>query len=263
MQVRRVPAATGWQWVMEGFTVFGRNPGAILGAAVLMIFALLVSSMPPLIGSLLPLVIWPALGYGFAQVSRKVLDGQKPAPLTLFTGLRPKAKTVFQGMLAIGSVNAAATALALLATLPIDGGALLEQLSPRAAADQAEPGIATAYAGLVFLALYCPLQLALWYSPLFVGMDGVPPARAFFYSVVAVWRNKFAFCVYFGGWLLVAIGLSILARLVALVLPSAIAGFVLAPGLLVAMVALYSGSFWATYRDTVEKDGYPSRPAAT
>ncbi len=257
MQVRRVPAAQGWQWVMEGFTVFGRNPGAILGSAVLMIFALLVTSMPPLIGSLLPLVVWPALGYGFAQVSRQVLDGQKPPSLTLFAGLQPKSKTIFRGMLAIGSVNAAATALALLATLLIDGGVLLEQLSPRAATNQPEPGVATAYAGLVFLALYCPLQLALWYSPLFVGLDGVPPTRAFFYSVVAVWRNKFAFCVYFAGWLLVAIGLSIAARLVALVLPATIAGFVLAPGVLVTMVALYASSFWATYRDTVEKDGRP------
>ena len=252
MQVKRVPAGAGWQWVMEGFTVLRRGPGAILGSSVLMIFALVVSSMPPVIGSLLPLVIWPALGFGFVQVTRRVLDGQRPPPLLLFSGLNPKSKTVFQRMLVVGSVNAGATALALLATLPIDGGALLGQLSPRAA-PLAQTDASMAYAGLVFIALYSPLQLALWYAPLFVGLDGVPPLRAFFYSAVAVWRNRFAFVTYFVGWLLVAISLSIIAPLIAMVLPASIAGFVLAPALLVLMIALYSSSFWATYRETVDK----------
>lgn len=255
MQVRRVPAATGWKWVMEGFTVFGRSPGAILGSAVLMVFALLASSMLPLVGALIPLVIWPALSFGFVQVTRKVLDGQKPPPFTLFCGLQPKAKTLFQGMLAIGSVNAAITALALLLTLPIDGGTLFERMSIGGAARSDAPDVAVAYAGIVFLAIYGPLQLALWYAPLFVGLDGAPATKALFYSFVAVWRNKFAFAVYFIGWFMVATGLILVAPLVISVLPASIAGFVVVPGLMVTMIALYSSSFWATYRDTVEKVG--------
>jgi hypothetical protein len=262
MQVKRVAASSGWRWVVEGFTVFSRSPGPLFATGMLVVLTLLVSSVPPIVGVVLPLLISPALGYGFAMAARKVLDGGRPSPLMLYQGLRPATPALLKAMLSIGMINAGATALALMVTIPIDGGQWLALLSGTSApaADPAavpgavpdgEPGAASAYAALLFMALYSPIQLALWYAPLFAALHKAPPLRALFFSAVTVWRNKGAFAVYFIGWLMVAVGLSMLMRIVAGLLPAGLGTFVLAPGILLLLVALY-GSFWATYRDTVD-----------
>lgn len=259
MQVKRVSASAGWRWVIEGFTVLSRSPGPLLASGLLVIVSLLVSSVPPVVGIVLPLLISPALGYGFAMAARKVLAGGRPSPLMLYQGLRPRNRELLKAMIAIGAINAGSTTLALVATIPIDGGRWLGLLTGTGAG-RAEPDVTSAYAALIFMALYSPIQLSLWYAPLFAAFHKTPPLRALFFSIVAVWRNKAAFAVYFVGWLLVAVGLSMLMRLIAALLPAAFGTFVLAPGILLLLAALYA-SFWATYRDTVDPIGTEPSPA--
>src|SRR5690606_9020903 len=102
-----------------------------------------------------------------------------------------------------------------------------------------------------FLALYAPLQLALWYAPLFAGLHRTPPIKSLFFSVVAVWRNKGAFLIYFASWFVVAIGLAVLIQILAALLPAGLRTLVLAPAFLLMMAALYC-SFWPSYRDVVD-----------
>jgi hypothetical protein len=70
MQVRRVPALAGWRWVTEGFAILAASPMPLIAAGILMLFTLVLLSVPPVIGAFLPLVLSPALSFGYLQARR-------------------------------------------------------------------------------------------------------------------------------------------------------------------------------------------------
>lgn len=254
MQVNKVPAATGWRWVVEGFTALTRSPGVMLATGALLLFTLLMSAaLPvPVLAPVIPLLLTPALGFGFVQVTREVLAGRRPSPFVLFSGLGPKAGGIRREMLILGVVNATATLVAILLTRLVDGGRWADLLSgERAMGANAEIGVETIEAAMLFFVFYAPFQAAFWFAPLFVGLHRTPGLRSVFFSTVSVWRNKGALFVYFAGWFAVALGWSLVVRLFTQLMTPATASLVMIPGLLVLMVALY-GSFWATFRDIVD-----------
>ena len=61
----------------------------LMAAGILMLFTLLVLSAPPILGAFLPLVLSPALSFGYLQAIRRAQEGSRPRPWTLFSGLRP------------------------------------------------------------------------------------------------------------------------------------------------------------------------------
>ena len=252
MQVRRVPALAGWRWVTEGFAILAASPMPLMASGILMLFTLLVLSAPPVLGAFLPLVLSPALSFGYLQAIRRAQEGKPAAAWTLFSGLRPSAGATMRSLLIIGVINASATAGALMATAAIDDGQWLRLLTSaqEQSTPQAVPGD-TVYAALIFMVLYAPLQVALWYAPLFAGLHRTPPLKALVFSAVAVWRNKAAFFMYFAGWFAVAVGLSVLIQILVSVVPSGLSALVLAPAFLLLLAALYC-SFWPTYRDTID-----------
>jgi len=252
MQVRRVPALAGWRWVTEGFAILAASPMPLIASGILMIFTLLALSFPPVLGQFLPLVLSPALSFGYLQAIRRAQEGKPPAPWTVFSGIRPQKGSPMRSLLMIGLVNATATALAILATAPVDGGQWLRMLTS-AQPDAAPQATAadTVYAAMVFLVLYAPLQLALWYAPLFAGLHRTPPLKSLFFSIIAVWRNKGAFLTYFASWFVVAIGLAVLIQVLAALLPAGLRTLILAPAFLLMMAALYC-SFWPSYRDAID-----------
>jgi hypothetical protein len=252
MQVRRVPALAGWRWVTEGFAILAASPMPLIASGILMLFTLLVLSAPPVLGTFLPLVLSPALSFGYLQAIRRAQEGKAAAPWTLFSGLRPQAGATMRSLLIIGVINAAATALALMVTAAVDDGQWLRMLT--SAQEQTSPVAApadTIYAALIFIVLYAPLQVALWYAPLFAGLHRTPPVKALVFSAFAVWRNKGAFLMYFAGWFAVAVGLSVLIQVLVALVPADYSALILAPAFLLLMAALYC-SFWPTYRDTIE-----------
>lgn len=252
MQVRRVPALTGWRWVTEGFAILAASPMPLIAAGILMLFTLLLLSMPPVVGAFLPLILAPALSFGYLQTIRRAQEGKAPAPWTLFSGLRRQSGGIMRSLLMIGVINAVATALALLITTAVDQGQWLRLLT---SAQEQTPVQAAptdiVYAALTFLVLYAPLQVALWYAPLFAGLHRTSPIKSLVFSAVAVWRNKGAFVMYFAGWFAVAIGLSILIQVLVAVVPAGYGNMVLAPAFVLLLAALYC-SFWPTYRDTID-----------
>jgi len=252
MQVRRVPALAGWRWVKEGFSILAASPMPLIAAGILMLFTLLVLSAPPVVGAFLPLVLSPALSFGYLQAIRRAQEGKPPMPWTLFSGLRPQSGAIMRSLLLIGVINAAATAFALLATTAIDQGQWLRLLTGAQSGEAVDAAATdTVYAALIFMVLYTPLQVALWYAPLFAGLHRTPPIKALIFSAIAVWRNKGAFMMYFTGWFAVAIGLSMAIQILLALVPAGFGTLVLAPAFLLLMAALYC-SFWPTYRDTID-----------
>lgn len=261
MQVMRVAPRTGWRWVGEGFGLLRRHPLALLGLTVLFLFTIVLPTAIPVLGGFAPLVLTPALSVGFMQAVRTAEGGRMPSPWTLYDGLRAQGGRGAKPLLMLGAINCLLTVTVLAISMLADGGTLFRIATGAIQAD--DPALSEtslAFAAVVFLLLYTPVQMAMWYAPVFVAWHRLHPVRALFYSLVGVWRNKAVFVVYMLSWFAVAIALSIVLQLVKPLLPQGLLTLLLSPLSLVMLAALYC-SFWPSYRDVV-RDG-PELPGAT
>ena len=150
-------------------------------------------------------------------------------------------------------INAASTLLALGLASLADGGTLLRIATGQVVSD--DPSLqdsSLVFASLIFLLAYTPMQMALWFAPLFCAWHEQPPLKAMFFSLAAVMRNRWAFLQYALGWFAVALVASLAIQLLKMLLGSSplLMSLVLSPTSLVVLTALYC-SFWATYRDVV------------
>ena len=253
MQVNRAPASAGWQWVVQGFRLLRRRPLPLVGLMVLFFFSIAVPTILPVIGQFASLALMPALSLGFVQAVRAVDAGRIPTPWSLYDGLRARGGRGAVPLLQLGAANCVLTVGALAASTLADGGALFRFFNGALPAD--DPALADtsfAFAALVFMTLYVPVQMAMWYSPMFVAWHGVPPGKALFYSWISVWRNRAAFVVYGLGWLGVAAAMSIGLRLVGTLVPAPVLPLLLSMMSLVLLAAVYC-SFWPTWRDVVRE----------
>jgi len=251
MQVRRAPASQGWKWVTGGFALLRRHPLALLGITVLFLFTIIVPTVLPVIGGFAPLLLTPALSVGYMQAVRTAESGRMPVPWTLYDGLRSKSGRGAGPLLVLGLINCVTTVVVLAITMVADGGTLFRLATGSIAGD--DPALSEGslvYAAIVFLMLYTPVQMAMWYAPVFVAWHGLHPVRAMFYSLIGVWRNKAAFAVYMLAWFGVAVAVSIALQLLQAVLPAGVMTLLLSPLSLIMLAALYC-SFWPSYRDVV------------
>jgi hypothetical protein len=257
MQISRLPALTGWRWVIEGFRILGRQPVALLSITFINLMLMGLSLVVPLVGSMGPLLLTPAFMVGMMRAARMADAGQNPSPLVLFSGFKEQQGRAWRPLLILGVINAVTTMIALSAATMAGGELLVEMATGRIS--PADPRAADAplgWAALVFLVIYLPVQLATWYAPMFIAWDGIPLTKAMFFSIAAILRNKAAFLIYAGGWFLVAlVGMLVLRIVQGLIGGSPmLMTLVLYPVWLGGLAAVYC-SFWATYRDAVDHTG--------
>jgi len=260
MQVSHASAAHGWKWVTEGFGLLRRHPLALLGLTVLFLFTIIIPTIVPVIGGFAPLLLTPALSVGYMQAVRTAEGGRMPTPWMLYDGLRAQGGRGARPLLLLGLINCIMTVAVLAVTMLADGGTLFRIAT--GAIDGNDPALSESglvFAAIVFLLLYTPVQMAMWYAPVFVAWHRLHPVKALFYSLFGVWRNKGAFLLYMLGWFGVAVALSVAVQIVKLVLPGGLMPLLLSPLSLVMLAALYC-SFWPTYRDVV-RDGPDFGPA--
>lgn len=257
MQIHSLRAGHGWRWVRDGFVLLGRQPVGLLAITFLNLMLLSLSVIVPIIGMIAPLLLTPALMVGLMHAVRSAEAGRMPAPSLLFAGFRDAGGNAWKPLLVLGGFNAAATLAALALAAMADGGTLM-----RLATGQPDDGTADMtgaadesalfQAAIVFVLAYTPVQMAMWYAPLFTAWHGVPPMKALFFSFFAVWRNKGAFLVFGASWFAVAFAASLGVRVLNAMLgpDSMLLSVLLSPLSLVLITVVYC-SFWASYRDAV------------
>ncbi len=253
MQIKPLRAAAGWRWVGDGFRLLRRQPIALLAIVFLNLMLLSLSVLIPLVGTVAPLVLTPALMVGLMHAVRAVDAGRMPSPGLLFAGFRDAGGTAWRPLLVLGAFNAAATLVALGLAALADGGALMKLATGQTPADDPAANEASLlYAALVFVLVYTPVQMALWYAPLLTAWHRVPPLKALFFSFVAVLRNKAAFAVYALAWFALAFVASLGIRMLDAAFSNSpvLLSMLLSPLSLLLITAVYC-SFWVTYRDAV------------
>jgi uncharacterized membrane protein len=229
---RKLAAIQGFQWVVDGFRLYRRNPLLLTAAFGLMFGALMALNLIPGVGGALSELASPLMVAGFMAAYR-ALDSGKELEMPHFLA---GAKGPLLPLLTLGAVQ-------LLGTLAIGQIMLGMGFDPEAIMKTAQSGKASpaelqamlnqalpaVFTGMV---LFTPLLMATWFAPALILFGGARPATALAVSLKAVAKNWAALAL--NG---LALGLLLfVAALVPLLL-----------GLLVAMPVLF-GSLYASYQ---------------
>jgi len=240
-------------WIGEGLRLVRHSFGPLSLLTLAYLFALMLLTLIPIIGPAAPLVVVQVLSVGFMEAVRMADRGQAPPLSTLFAGFRRYGSIVRNRLIGLGLINAAATLLSLAVAALVDDGSLIRLATGSIeAADITSLDQQLFWASLIFVALYMPAQMALWFAPIFAAWHRLGIAQSLFYSFFTVWRNRAAFLMFMLGWFAMAFIASLLVQAIKWLAPETplILSIVLTPLSLILMAALYA-SYWPSYRDSV------------
>ena len=85
--MEKLPAATGWQWIKHGFSLFRKQPAELSTLFLSYMFLMMIVTIIPLLGQLLPLVLMPVFSMAFMQACVQVEKGPARLPEPAADGL--------------------------------------------------------------------------------------------------------------------------------------------------------------------------------
>ena len=254
MKLVIVPAREGAIWVKEGLRIFFRQPLAFTGLFLIFVAVISILSAIPWIGNILGLTLMPAITLGFFVASRQAAQGHFPMPTVLLSAFRSGPQHA-RSMAVLGAMYAGAVLLALAVSASADGGTFARMYLLGGDIDTTTlQSPEFQLAALLALGIYVPASMMFWHAPALVQWHAVSPMKSVFFSLIACWRNIWAFSVYSAVWFGVFMAAATLVALVGMVLGSEEAvNIALFPTLLVTAAAFFSSmllSFEACFETT-------------
>ncbi len=231
LQVRQLPPAAGWDWIVRGFALFRKSPlNWILVCTTLMAIGI-VLSMVPYLGVLVFYLLSPVFLAGVMLGAEALDQGRPLLPAYLLEGFRrgTSALVTVGGVYLVGQV-------VIDGVVQVMGGAALQEFvqavqgSEGGAVPPMPRGLMIAL--LTAAALSVPLVMAVWFAPLLVVFAGMLPFASMKLSFGACLANILPLTVY--ATILMALGF------VALI-PAALG--------LVILVPVVFASIYVSYRD--------------
>lgn len=257
MQAVSLPAAAGLQWIVQGWTLFKRQPMALFSWAMFVTLVLIFATLTAPIGPLLFIVLMPAITLITLSITRHVAKGTKLLFTMWFEPLKPQG--LFKKLLVLGLLYVGiCLSVGFLVFLPF-ASELGQAMQTLVDTEDMTPLIdALQTPMLLFAAFYFILAALFWYSPVLIGWHATSVGKSLFFSAVACWRNKWAFLVYGAAWAAIflfadlAIGL-----LVSLGIPLDVAAALQLPLNVVIGSVLYA-SFYPTFVMVFEAEKSPA-----
>lgn len=196
ISIRTVPAGRGWQWIVQAFALFRKNPLIWLVLNLVLVAIGWVLGQVPVAGSYALYFLAPIFLAGIMTACRDLEAGGDIEIGHLFRGFRQNTRQ----LATIGAVHLGGQLLISALMLAIGGPEFQaiaqggQMQDPAAVSPEARGRILLAL--VVSLSLYMPLALAVWFSPGLVTLDGQQGFRAIVFSVIAGLRNILPFLVY-------------------------------------------------------------------
>jgi uncharacterized membrane protein len=232
MEVRKVNAGNGWNWISGGFAIFKQSP--VIWIALFFIYVLIgmALSIIPVAGPIVFNVLAPVFMAGFMMGCRALEMGEEIEINHLFAGFKQNTSQ----LITVGGIYLAALIVIVGVVFLASGAAPLS--NPMMAEDLMSGKHATA-AGegmflplLIVVAAMVPLFMAYWFAPTLVLFHDMKALDAMKLSFVACLRNIIPFFVY---------------SLISMVL-MVLAAIPLGLGLLV-MIPTMTASLYVSYKD--------------
>ena len=229
---RSVAAGRGWDWIVEAFALFRKQPGIWILTAVVLGVLFIVISMIPVLGSLANALLFPIFGAGLMLGSRALDQGATLEFAHLFAGFKQKTGD----LVLVGVFNLVGWMVITFAVAAAIGGGVFMGMM-RGGIEGAGVSIASLLIALLLAAgLSVPLYMATWFAPALIVLHDLAPGAALKASFFACLRNWVPFLVY--GVLLLLLGL--LAAI-----PAGLGYLVLVPVLVASVYTAYRDIFCA------------------
>ena len=189
-----VPAAQGWTWIAEGWTLFKAAPGLWIGMIVVLILMLFAAALVPFVGTVAQTLLMPVFMGGLALGCRAIDDGSGLEFNHLFAGFKER----FGTLIAVGALYLAGFIAILVVVMLIFGAGMAALFFGGEQPDMAQAGAAVGVllAVLVAVALSIPLVMAVWFAAPLVVFHGLGAVEAMKASFTGCLRNIVPFLVY-------------------------------------------------------------------
>lgn len=239
MDIHTATAGRGWEWIVEGFRIFRKQPLTWITLVVVMVVIWFASLLIPLFGPLAINLVSPVFFAGLMLACRTTDEDGEPEFSQLFAAFKTHASP----LITIGGIYLVGNIIAVGIVFAVAGGTALPTLMGKTAMDP--EAVLVAARGLLLgmvvgMAVFIPILMAVWFAPLLVVFHNKPPIEAMKMSYTACWRNTLPLLVY---------GVAVLLLFI-------IASIPLMLGLIVLLPVL-ACSIYASYKDI-----FPSEPAA-
>jgi len=245
--MNRIPAKTGWEWIHTGFTIFKKRPFFLVNLLFLYMMAVILVSMVPVIGQMLPVFTIAIFSFLFMNATLRV-DCDEPLTLRgLFSVL--DRLTFFRLFALSGCYIVFGLVIAGISTV-LDDGALFALIMAREGVPQLSDAQMTlaGYMVLVIMVLAIPFFMLTWFATPLIGWRQMGVPKAMFYSFFTVAQNWRPFIVYAFGFLVVGFIIpSIVGGIVGPMLGGIVGSFVIYIISVTVTTVLYC-SFYPTYR---------------
>lgn len=193
---RATPAGAGWEWIVQGWSLFTKAPLMWILAIVVVFVAAIVVSLVPIVGSIVFQLLQAVIAGGFVAACRSLERGGDFDIEHLFAGFSKR----FVPLLIVGVLLLVGWIAIFLVLAAFVGFSIIAALftgDPNAVVAAAAASALMILLGvLVMLALMVPLMAAYWFAPALVMMHDMAPVAAMKASFFACLRNFVPFLVY-------------------------------------------------------------------
>ncbi|NLY34663.1 BPSS1780 family membrane protein [Advenella faeciporci] len=257
MQAAKLPFSAGLQWVQAAFSLFKKQPMALLAITFIINFISQILIILPLIGLPLFIVSIPISSLVMVSACRSIDGNNKVIPAEWILPL--KKPGVIQRLAIIGFLYASIFVLITFISFYPTMNALSHEDMQKISRLLSDPeykltlnDIPSFSISIFQYALWAILTfltaITFWHVPQLIGWENMSVKKALFYSLVASWRNKLAFIVYFSIWgILFYASQFLLTDLMMLMgLPLMLVAFVAQILVMIIAVSMYCG-FYSSY----------------
>lgn len=227
-QGRSVDAGRGWNWIVEAFALFRKQPGMWILLVVLASIGFAILNMIPVLGSLADALLLPIV---VAGLMRGCLDQDHGGMLEfahLFAGFKDRTGNLVM----IGVFSLVCWVLIALVVMAVIGGGVFMGMMRGGMPGAGISIMSMLLAMLLVAGLSVPLYMAVWFAPALITLNDMAPVAALKASFSACLKNWLPFLVY---------SVALLAFAVVAAIPLALGYLVLIP---VAVASVYTA-----YRD--------------
>ncbi len=229
---RTVAAGRGWDWIVEAFALFRKQPGIWILTAVVLGVLFIVISRIPILGSFASALLFPIFGGGLMLGCKDLDQGGKFELADLFTGFKQKTGD----LVLVGAFNLIGWVVIAFAVFTVIGGGVFMALM-RGGMPGAGISIASMLIAMLLVAgLSVPLYMATWFAPALIVLQDMAPAAALKASFFACLKNWIPFLVY---------GVVLFVLCLAAAIPAGLGYLVLIPVLIASVYTAYRDIFRA------------------
>jgi hypothetical protein len=229
---RTVDAGRGWDWIVEAFALFRKQPGIWILTAVVLGILFIVISLIPLFGSFASALLLPIFGGGL-MLGCKALDRGGALEIEhLFAGFRQKTSD----LVLVGVFNLVGWVLITIVVAAVIGGGVFMGAMRGGIEGAGLSGASMLIAMLLVATLSMPLYMAIWFAPALIVFHDMAPQAALKASFHAGRSNWIPFLVY---------SVVLLVLCVAAAIPLGLGYLVLIPVLVASVYTAYLDIFCA------------------